>query len=132
MIRRLCPCSARRHRPSEFRGTQAVTGRRGAGGRLLRLRPKFRKGLRELLKEKGSIAELASAIDKSIPDARTKLREFLTNSLLKNSAREMSELETLSRSSPNLAKEILDGFSDQALAELFGKAESQDAGDAFK
>ena len=85
-----------------------------------------------LLKDKRAISGLVAAMDKSIPGARTNLRKYLTGSFASDPGQKMIEVEFLSKSAPDLAKEILDGFDDQTLAELIGKSKFQDVGSAFK
>ncbi|MET4601033.1 hypothetical protein ABIB90_000484 [Bradyrhizobium sp. JR4.1] len=86
----------------------------------------------KLLDDKHDIAGLASAIDRSIPSARTKLRNYLASSFARNPGQRMIDLEVLSEKSPDLAKEILGRFDDQTLAKLLGKTEFGDLGRAFK
>jgi hypothetical protein len=67
-----------------------------------------------------------------MPGARTALKGFLLNSFLHEPGSGMRDLDSLSGTEPSLVKEILDRLSDQALADLIGRAKTRDAADVLR
>jgi hypothetical protein len=82
-----------------------------------------------LRKWKGAI--LARAIDRAMPEEGAQLRELLMESFLENPASTMGELYELSRATSPLPRDILDKFSDQALADELTKRNTDEISDAL-